>query len=112
MAQPIKKRVSRSISVEIGVYERILSMSERLGVNVNAYLLEAVGQKLYKDESLLRIEESTAQATVGAMNNIIEALGPMFANISEDDVVEDKALVDEAVIDEVLVNEFGCILLY
>lgn len=72
-----KKRTQRTISIDDNVYNRICDMSERLGVNVNAYLLEAVGQKLFRDESLLRIEQASAQATsegVSQMVSVIERL--------------------------------------
>ena len=65
-----KKRVSRTIAVEENVYYRIVDMSERLGVNVNAYLLEAIGQKLFRDESLLRTEKVTSDA----MNNMVSSI--------------------------------------
>ncbi len=69
-----KDRVPRSVSIEACVYNRIVKMSERLGVNVNAYLLEAIGQKLFRDESLLRIESSTAEATTAGINRMISVI--------------------------------------
>jgi hypothetical protein len=77
MAEPIKKRVPRSVSIEANVYKRIVDMSDRLGVNVNAYLLDAIGQKLFRDESLLRIEQSTADATVDSLNKMVEMVSQM-----------------------------------
>ena len=68
------KRTQRTVSIENNVYERICDMSERLGVNVNAYLLEAIGQKLFKDESLLRIEKSASDATSHGLSQIISMI--------------------------------------
>ena len=74
MTEVKKKRVSRTVAVEENVYKRIVLMSERLGVNVNAYLLEAVGQKLYKDESLLRIEETSARVTADGIAQMVSVM--------------------------------------
>lgn len=74
MTEIKKKRVSRTVAVEENVYKRIVLMSERLGVNVNAYLLEAVGQKLYKDESLLRIEETSARVTADGIAQMVSVM--------------------------------------
>lgn len=74
MAEIKKKRVQRTISIDENVYNRICSMSERLGVNVNAYLLDAVGQKLFKDESLLRIEETSAQVTADGIAKMVSVM--------------------------------------
>lgn len=74
MTEVRKKRVSRTVAVEENVYKRIVSMSERLGVNVNAYLLEAIGQKLFKDESLLRIEETSARVTADGIANMVSVM--------------------------------------
>jgi len=72
-----KKRVQRSVSVETNTFERIVSMSERLGVTVNAYLVDAIGQKLYRDESLLRIEKATADATTDSLNKMVDMISQM-----------------------------------
>jgi hypothetical protein len=68
------KRTQRTVSIEQNVYERVCIMSERLGVNVNAYLLEAIGQKLYKDESLLRIEKASSEATLAGIQQMVELM--------------------------------------
>lgn len=74
MTEIKKKKVQRTISINENVYNRICDMSERLGVNVNAYLLEAVGQKLFKDESMLRIEEKSAQVTADGIANMVSVI--------------------------------------
>lgn len=74
MTEVKKKRISRTLAVEESVYKRIVGMSERLGVNVNAYLLEAVGQKLFKDESLLRIEETSARVTADGISQMVSVM--------------------------------------
>ena len=74
MTEVKKKRIARSVSIEENVYNRIVKMSETLGVNVNAYLLEAIGQKLFKDESLLRIEKNSAEATSAGIERMVEAM--------------------------------------
>jgi hypothetical protein len=74
MTENKKKRVARSVSIEENVYNRIVLMSERLGVNVNAYLLEAIGQKLFKDESLLRIEKNSADATASGIDKMVSVM--------------------------------------
>lgn len=74
MTEVKKKRISRTLAVEENVYKRIVEMSERLGVNVNAYLLEAVGQKLFKDESLLRIENINKQGLDNMISSVVNML--------------------------------------
>ena len=74
MSETKKKRVPRSVNIDEKVYSRIVSMSERLGVNVNAYLLEAIGQKLFKDESLLRIEETSARVTADGIAKMVSVM--------------------------------------
>lgn len=74
MTEVKKKRVSRTVAIEENVYKRIVSISERLGVNVNAYLLEAIGQKLFKDESLLRIEETSARVTADGIDKMVSVM--------------------------------------
>ena len=74
MTEIKKIKTQRTISINDDVYKRICSMSERLGVNVNAYLLEAVGQKLFKDESLLRIEETSARVTSAGIDKMVAVM--------------------------------------
>ena len=74
MAEIKVKRTQRTVSIEQNVYERICDMSERLGVNVNAYLLEAIGQKLFKDESLLRIEKNASEVTSQGLGQILSLI--------------------------------------
>lgn len=76
MTEP-KKKVPRSVSIDKNVYDRIESICARFGVNVNAYLLQAIGEKLYRDESLLRIEEQTAQATSASLDKIVSIMEQM-----------------------------------
>lgn len=72
--QVAKPKTKRSVNLDTSVYERIVAMSELLGTTVNAYLVEAIGQKIYKDESMLRMERQTAQMANGAISEIVEHL--------------------------------------
>jgi hypothetical protein len=69
-----RTKIPRSVSIDRDVYDRIESMCARLGVNVNAYLLNAIGEKIYKDESMLRMEQMTAQATSDSMEKLMGVL--------------------------------------
>lgn len=53
-----KKKVNKSVSLNSDVYDRLVLVCERLGVNVNAYLVNAVGQQLQRDEAPLKAQES------------------------------------------------------
>lgn len=64
-----RKKVNKSVSLNADVYDRLVVVCEMLGVNVNAYLVNAVGQQLYRDE-----------APVKAQNEMIQA---MTAQVSE-----------------------------
>jgi hypothetical protein len=57
-----KKKVNKSVSLNADVYERLVSVCELLGVNVNAYLVNAVGQQLFRDEAPVKAQNEMIRA--------------------------------------------------
>lgn len=62
-----RKKVNKSVSLNADVYDRLLVVCELLGVNVNAYLVSAVGQQLQRDEAPVRAEKRVIEAMIPAL---------------------------------------------
>jgi len=75
-----KKKVNKSVSLNADVYERLVSVCELLGVNVNAYLVNAVGQQLSRDE-----------APLNAQNEMIKAMTSQVSEHLNSDVFQSQA---------------------
>ena len=89
--EPKKKKVNKSVSLNPDVYDRLLVVCERLGVNVNAYLVNAVGQQLQRDE-----------APLNAQIAMIESMTKLFNDHLESEEFEEQSL---AVAKEMLANK-------
>lgn len=62
-----KKKVNKSVSLNPDVYERLLAVCELLGVNVNAYLVNAVGQQIFRDEAPVRAQNEMIKAMTASV---------------------------------------------
>jgi hypothetical protein len=76
-----KKKVNKSVSLNPDVYDRLLVVCELLGVNVNAYLVNAVGQQLQRDEAPVRAQDEMIKVMTKQMFDHMES--PEFAASSE-----------------------------
>jgi hypothetical protein len=85
------KKVNKSVSLNPDVYERLLDVCERLGVNVNAYLVNAIGQQLQRDE-----------APIHAQNAMIQSMTKIFADHMESEEFEEQSM---AVAKDILENK-------
>jgi hypothetical protein len=66
--KPTKQKIKKSVSINPDVFERLVVVCERLGVNVNAYLVNAVGQQLQRDEAPVVTQEKIINAMLLQMN--------------------------------------------
>lgn len=57
-----RKKVNKSVTLNADVYDRLLVVCEMLGVNVNAYLVNAVGQQLFRDEAPVKAQNEMIKA--------------------------------------------------
>ena len=78
--QVARPKIKRSLNLDVDVYERVKHITERLGVTVNAYLTEAVGQKLLRDESLIKIENNAQNA----VSEMMEQMLPMMMALDKE----------------------------
>jgi len=79
-----KKRI-RTVNLNVDVDERLVVVCERLGSNVNAYLINAIGQQLVRDEAQL----NTVNSMVSAMSNTFEkVMTDAFSNMVVDEAIE------------------------
>jgi len=72
MTTQLKKK-NKSVSLNIDVYERLVVVCERLGVNVNAYLVNAVGQQLLRDEAPILAQEKVIEKMMSIMSQHLES---------------------------------------
>lgn len=67
-----KKKVNKSVSLNPDVYDRLVVICERLGVNVNAYLVNAVGQQIQRDEAPILAQEVAIKSMMSIFEGHIE----------------------------------------
>lgn len=68
-------KVSRSLKIDRHMDEMLQRICEARGVTCNSWLLNVVGDAIYKANSTERMEKATVEATQAAMNTMIELLG-------------------------------------
>lgn len=87
-----KKKVNKSVSLNPDVYERLVFICERLGVNVNAYLVNAVGQQLQRDEAPVLAQENAIKSMMSLLENhmVTEDFSDSAENIAKEILVNKK----------------------
>lgn len=90
-----REKVRRSVSINADVYDRLLIVCETLGVNVNAYLVNAVGQQLYRDEAPVKaqnemIKAMTSQVTEHLNSDEFQAQAESVALRINDDLEKEN----------------------
>lgn len=68
-------KVSRSLKIDRHMDEMLQRICEARGVTCNSWLLNVVGDAIYRANSTERMEKATVEATQAAMNTMIELLG-------------------------------------
>lgn len=72
-------KVTRSVRLDPDVDAELLFVCKRLGVNVNAFLIQAVGECISKHMQQVRIEN----AAIEAMTVQFQKMGSMIDALSE-----------------------------
>ena len=72
-------KVTRSVRLDPDVDAELLFVCKRLGVNVNAFLIQAVGECISKHMQQVRIEN----AAIEAMTVQFQKMGSMIDSLSE-----------------------------
>lgn len=76
-----RKKVNKSVSLNAEVYDRLLVICERLGVNVNAYLVSAVGQQIQRDEAPLLMQDKAVERMMDLLSSQLETQEFLDASI-------------------------------
>lgn len=74
-----KVKVTRSVRLDPDLDDELLFVCKRLGVNVNAFLIQAVGECITKHMQQVRIEN----AAIEAMNMQFQKMGSMMEVLLE-----------------------------
>ena len=67
-------KVSRSLKIDRQMDEKLQRICELRGVTCNSWLLNVVGDAIYKANAQERMEKATVEATQAAMNTMIDLM--------------------------------------
>ena len=73
-------KVSRSLKLERHVDEMLQRICEARGVTCNSFLVNVVGDAIYKADSQYRIEKATVEATEASILKMTELMGGFLKN--------------------------------
>ena len=90
MTAPRKEKVNRALRLDVEVDERLQVVCKRLGMTINSFLIQAVGEAIVRHESQMRIEN-------GAIELMREMMGAMLAAVDQEGMEKRmaEALKDE-----------------
>lgn len=92
-----KKKVNKSVSLNPDVYDRLLVVCERLGVNVNAYLVNAVGQQIQRDEAQQVAQESMIKSLTDSFETLMkDALHEEMAKELENNIKQNNLIIPKS----------------
>lgn len=69
------KKVSRSLKLDEHIDQALVRICEARGVTPNSWLLNVIGDAVYKAQAQERIENATAQSTENMMSSLVNLLG-------------------------------------
>lgn len=55
-----KKKVSRTIKLDVDINDRMIALCAHLGVNPNAYLMNEIGKAISRDEVCFKVGKQAA----------------------------------------------------
>lgn len=67
-------KVSRGLRIDKKMDDHLVRICEARGVTVNSWLLNVVGEAIYKALSQERMEAATTEATIAALQNLTSQL--------------------------------------
>lgn len=78
----MKDKVSRSLKLDRHIDEQLVFLCEQRGVTVNSWLINIVGEAVYKSLSQHRMEEATLKSAKSSLESVFSSL-PNLPNMSD-----------------------------
>jgi len=69
------KKVSRSLKLDEHIDQALVRICELRGVTPNSWLLNVIGDAVYKAQAQERMEQATSQSTENMMASMVKLLG-------------------------------------
>ena len=75
------KKVNRSLKLDEHINDALVRICEQRGVTPNSWLLNVIGDAIYKAQAQERMEKATAQST----NNMIADVVKIFGHLQQEE---------------------------